>query len=343
MAKFRNLVFFLTFIFLSERSFAQSRELGSECTSLRKPAIHITRPGDQVGQVLYDLGLGPLWGKGRLVEKTLKLNRMKSDRDLIYRRNLVLPLECIEDLEKFEVKESSQYDIVLRLKPDLPLLPKSPPLSTKPTAVISVESPSKTEWWTTFQAQIVYRQIQGRDRGDGTSGQLSSNADPALTVGIHAKPSANWDYSGELSLENLSIIPSDQGVPVRGTPLVLMGGGAHATYHASPLFFVKGGFQYEEHPTYKAALGSGIELKAQTFINPLVGFGTEKKIYSTSLSSQLYAYLSEYSGWGLDLKVKPQQKNNLFCSVLFESRTLQTQLLQQEDKKMSLGCGWEFR
>src|SRR4051794_14188559 len=41
------------------------------------------RPRDQLGKILYSMKIGPLWGKGRYVDQTTRLNGLPCGSDML--------------------------------------------------------------------------------------------------------------------------------------------------------------------------------------------------------------------------------------------------------------------
>ena len=68
--------------------------ISKEAQRLQQSFVYTIKSGDELGSLMYSMGLTPIWGNKGFVQKIIKLNKVKIQKngDLIFASNkLVLP------------------------------------------------------------------------------------------------------------------------------------------------------------------------------------------------------------------------------------------------------------
>ena len=355
-----------------------SQELGPT----QQNYTYIVQRGDNLGSIMFSIGLLPIWGDSGFVQKTFKLNNslVKNDGNIIYPgQQLLLPdkprLKC-------NVKsDNNKIRVVKRIRTrrdynDLFNNPNSPchvkqndvpiaqvnikeNIQRKTSSIDNKNDVHKFERYGTFDIipRISYTKIKAVDVTTKTAGEVFSEAHKGVTLAWHHiwTNSFQTQYFFDYEQQNYAANP---GRTLTEDSMTVMNVGINAKYKLKEIFFITSQLTYGEEiflnapspttlrldksNTLKGRIGIDLTLADLSPFSIETGIGA-KGILGTDVSN----YKSE-NGFGYygNITLKQVYKNKIFSgSVEYESINKDTSSFEQDHNhlRFTLGITWELK
>lgn len=375
----RDLRHFLFFILLVVSVFAQAEgNAGEPCENLKSPVFYRLKRGDQVGKVARVTLRGPLWGRGKLVDRVVAHNQNLDPHHVKIGQKVYLPFTCESQTDRWEIVDhGSERELLLEPRPTLaaprveegtvtPVAPpeprdlasvpaeaETPSPSPEPSSPASPTSNSKIQ----IDGLIEYSAILGRDVSDGTTGRLITDLNHGLQATWRQDWSEQWGSALQFRWKSLELLPERRGVTVIGKNQDLLNFNLQLERRLSPTLISRLHFGLGDQLFYQAnTTGSGLEVNKVKLTETRIQFESQllhRDPLSVSVDGSVdlfgsgrYDDYSISSGLGFELGLqlresKPMMRQAL-CRIFYGERRQETSYLQLQERRIGGTCGFAF-
>lgn len=316
---------------------------GRECDRTERILRYQVRKNDQLGYILWSLGLRPLWGTNNYVQRTAKLNQIPEAGLLLPGQIIQIPLLC------------EGPTVIVPENPPAPLVTKDNSASERTPKPLEDSAHEGSVLQVDFIGQ--YIALNGTQTDNNTKGTLLSEFSPGLRLQWEQVWSDRDRTRLFLQVLKTNLYPESRGVTIHNKEQTLSHFGFGYFTTVSPRWDVGAAVELGPALFYRGSqIDDGLEVNAVPLLrlHPELRYllKESRRLRLHFLAGASYYTSSSYGNYtvepgfgyevGLAVTHTLASGSDMHCKTFYDYRSQNTSLLTYSEQGAYLQCGWSW-